>query len=289
MRKTIDATTEVVQNVMSQFIPPEGQLINPFKAKKRENKQVTLHDLLDKKATNTLSKDPNQWTNKQMVEYFARAYQTATGGNYKVTYVSDVPIIKSIGDFMASNGLQRNEWTKNLIDWSLEHSEDIKKRYGYITLNSVFNAINLFYQSVVLPRVEEDTVERDILDTSLLEEIKQAEAAGKATEIFARYGLPVTITYLHCIKGYALDKIIKATEDRLEALSKGSAADREIIQRIMTSSVIGSPYPPTFFGIDWRQKFSTYCKQFHSETWWRQEDYKGKPLPKYKLICCKEE
>jgi hypothetical protein len=50
------------------------------------------------------------------------------------------------------------------------------------------------------------------------------------------------------------------------------------------SSVLGSPYPKEFNMLDWRTEFEFVCKQFYSESWWRDVDYSGKPLSKYYAI-----
>ena len=46
-----------------------------------------------------------------------------------------------------------------------------------------------------------------------------------------------------------------------------------------------SPYPEEFNFLDWREKYKTITSQFAKENWWRDSDYKGKPLSEYnKLI-----
>ena len=281
MKSRNDAVHKIVVSVMNEAIPQEGQLVNPFKAKRKSSKQISLDDMLTRKAPTELPKNIEEWTSKHFATYFARSYQSATGGNYKITFTSDLPVIKQIGDFFERNGLPRNLWTKKFFDWAIANQEQIVRKFGYLTLNSVFNSVNYFYQDEVLPGVEQGEVIRTSNDTSLLQEIKEAQAAGKATEVFARFGIPVTITYLCKIQNIEEEKILSILENRLESLSVGPTADPTTMERIFNSSIINSPYPAEFSCLNWRNKFDKYAKFFHTETWWRNEDYKGQPLEKY--------
>lgn len=278
MKKKNDAIHQMVTKVMSVEVPPEGQLINPFKPRRRSNKQVSLDELITKKSPVELPEDETKWTSKNFVTYFAREYQSKIGGNYKITFTSDLPVIKQIGDFFESNGLPRNEWTKKLFDWSFDNHDQIIKKYNYFTLLSVFNSVNYFYQDEVLPSVETGLVERDSQDNSLLAEINDLQNKVKPTELFARFGIPITVTYLCNVKGYKLDKVINSLNTRF---SDNKSADIEILERIFNSSIINSPYPEEFLSLDWREEFEDLVKFFKTETWWRDKDYKGKPLTKY--------
>ena len=137
MKNRNDAVHKIVTNIMSIEVPPEGQLVNPFKPKRRQGSQVTLEEMTTKKAPAALPDNVSEWTNKHFVTYFARKYQSFIGGNYKITFTSDLPIIKQIGDFFASNGIDKNEFTKKLLDWAFDNSEQIIRKYNYITLLSV--------------------------------------------------------------------------------------------------------------------------------------------------------
>lgn len=281
MKSRKDAVHKIVTNIMSIDVPPEGQLVNPFKPKRRQNSQVTLDEMVTKKTPVELPEDVSTWTNKHFVTHFSRQYQSFIGGNYKITFTSDLPIIKQIGDFFLSNGLDKNEYTKKLIDWAFENSEQIIRKYNYITLLSVFNSINFFYQDEVLPKVEDGIVVRDSKDTSLLEEISSLQDKVKSTELFARFGIPITVTYLVKIKGYDLNKIMSSLNVRF---SDNKSSDVEILERIFNSSIINSPYPEEFLALNWRDSFQNLISFFKTETWWRDKDYKGSPLAKYNTL-----
>jgi hypothetical protein len=278
MKNRNDAVHKIVTNVMSIEVPPEGQLVNPFKPKRRQSSQVTLDEMITKKAPVELPEDVSQWTNKNFVTYFARKYQSYIGGNYKITFTSDLPIIKQIGDFFFSNGLDRNQYTKKLFDWAFDNSEQIIRKYNYLTLVNVFNSVNFFYQDEVLPQVESGDVVRESTDTSLLEEINSLQDKVKSTELFARFGIPITVTYLVKIKGYDVSKVISSLNVRF---GEKKSSDVEILERMFNSSIINSPYPEDFVGLDWRETFQALTSFYKTETWWRDKDYKGNPLSKY--------
>ena len=281
MKNKNDAVHKIVMNVMSADVPPEGQLINPFKPKRKSTKQITLDEMLTKKGPSELPENVQDWNNKHFVTYFARKYQSYIGGNYKITFTSDLPIIKQIGDFFTSNGLDKNEFTKKLFDWSFDNQEQIIKKFNYLTLMSVFNSINYFYQDEVLPKIETGVVIRAIDDSSLVKEIDELQDKVKATELFARFGIPITTTYLVNVKGYDESKVISSLNVRF---ADCNGSDTEILERIFNSSIINSPYPEEFLLLDWRNKFDRLTNFFKTESWWRDKDYKGTPLSKYSSL-----
>jgi hypothetical protein len=36
--------------------------------------------------------------------------------------------------------------------------------------------------------------------------------------------------------------------------------------------------------LDWRESLTKYCKDYYNEKWWRDEDYKGRPLKEYNRL-----
>lgn len=281
-RKKEDLAAEIINRIMSQPVPNEGQLKHPIEPKKRlarQDGQMTLADLVEKKSVTP--DDVRQWTARTFVDYFAKRFQDETGGNYRKIYKSDGQVFGQAMKFMASNGLERGEWTKKLLDWAFVRRESISVRTGHFTPQSILRMINHFYQEEVLPKVEVGEVERtDSPDASLLEEIQQADAEGRATEILARYGIPVTLTYFVRVKGIREEVAVSGVAQRLTAMAKGTPQDREQLERIAHASVIGSPYPGEFLLRDWRAIFPE-AAAFSKETWWRKSDYTGAPLPKY--------
>jgi hypothetical protein len=282
MKAKKDRVQIIVESVMSEPIPEPGQLINPFKKQRKTSKQVSLDDMLNRKGPQELPEDIETWTNKNFAMYFSRAYHNATGGNYKITYTSDLPVIKQISDFIASNNLPKNQWTKTFIDWAMKNHDRIIQKHGYFTLNSVFNSINYFYQEIILTGHSIDSADAEGL--ALLETIKETESAGNVTEMFAKFGIPITITYLVNISGVDEDKIYGALDKRLKTLSLGMNGNQLILERIFKSSIMSSPYPKDFAALDWRDKYKNLTSNYHLESWWRDEDYKGDPQEKYDVL-----
>ena len=62
MKAKKDRLQILVESIMSEPIPEEGQLINPFKAKKRGTKQVTLDEMVVKKPASQLPDKIEDWT-----------------------------------------------------------------------------------------------------------------------------------------------------------------------------------------------------------------------------------
>lgn len=277
MPVTTESPDEIVRRIMQQPIPLAGQLTHPLHKEPKKTKQLTVTDIRNF----SFPIDINAWNSKMFVDYFAKKYQEVTNANYRRVYRSDIMIIQNMGDFLVSNGLDRNKWTKRLIDWAVNNKDEIIRREGHFTLQEVLSQINYFYQQEVLPRVEDDAIERDTQDTVLLEEIQKADAEGRITQVFARFGIPVAITYLVKVRDVDEDAIIDATEQRLKTLCAGSVLDKEQAEKIFQASIIGSPYPEEFLLLDWRSKFKEYTKPYTKQLWWRPEDYKGKPLAKY--------
>ena len=60
-------------------------------------------------------------------------------------------------------------------------------------------------------------------------------------------------------------------------LSKGNAEEKKLISDTFQKSISRSPYLPEFDLLDWREIFVKYTAKYKEETWWRDEDYPGKP------------
>jgi hypothetical protein len=286
-RKKEDLAQAIMDRILSTPVPSEGQLKHPIQPKAKTpgpmGAQITLGDITDARSHSGPPEDLMMWTTRTFVDYFACLYNDATGGNYRKIYRGDCAVFQQMMKFLASNGLEKNEWTKRLVEWAFERREAITKRHGYFTPQSILAMINHFYQDVVLPKVEEGVVERESFDMSLLEEITQADSEGRATEIYARHGIPVTVQYLVGVKNMRLEVVEKLTRDRM-AMMAASPKMREQLERIVNASVIGSPYPAEFVCLDWRERFSDAASLFTGENWWRDADYKGRPLGKYRML-----
>ena len=282
MKAKKDRAQIIVESIMSEPIPEPGQLVNPFKKQRKTGKQVTLDEMLTRKGPQELPQDIETWSSKHFAIYFSRCFQNATGGNYKITYSSDLPIIKQIGDFIESNDLPKNEWIKKFIEWSIKNFDRITQKHGYFTLNSVFNSINYFYQEIILTGNSVESSDADA--TAFIESIKETEKAGNVTEIFAKFGIPITVTYLTKIAKLDEEQILSVLDKRLKTLSLGMNGNNLIMERIVKSSILSSPYPSEFSCLDWRDKYQKYIKNYDSESWWRDEDYSGTSPEKYNVL-----
>lgn len=290
-KKKEDEVQDIINRILSEPIPEKGKLVHPIQVKHRTPKtgtQTMLSDIVKKPGD--LPQEVVMWNTNHFVNYFVKKFQEETGGNYRKTYAVDGVVFKKIGDFLVSNGLERNKWTKVLIDWGFYNFDEVKKREEVFNPSALLRSVNYFYQDVVLPQVETNQVERNYQDKSLLEEITEAdsEAKGKITEVFIKFGIPVTVSYLIYIKKFNLDQWIPALKDRFEKLSTGTLEEKQSLGKIFQVSVIASPYPEDYVLKDWRQQFQAQCSLFENDSWWRKEDYKGKPLLKYYAILNQE-
>ena len=276
-----DPAYKIVSRIMSTPVPLQSELSNPFNSNKRKKKLVLNAD--DKK-DNTLSDDVTLWTVKSFVDYFADSYYKKNGGYYKKTYSSDNVVFNEIGKFMASNGLQKQEWTKKFIDWSFENHDTIVKKSNYFLPTTIKNYLNHFYQEEVMPKVEEDSIERTYFESTILEDIKVADEDGKASEIYIRFGIPIASSYFIQIRGISSDIVEKGINNFLSKLAQGDLKAKEKIGLVLQKSIMRSPYPQEFSLLDWRDKFETFAKLHTKENWWRDKDYSGKPLSEYQRL-----
>ena len=283
MRRKIeeDQAYAIVNRIMSTPVPLQSELSNPFNSNKRKKKIVLNPE--DKK-DNTLSNDVTLWTVKSFVDYFADCYYKQNNGYYKKTYASDNSIFNEIGKFMSSNGLQKQEWTKRFIDWSFENSQTIIKKSGYFLPTTIKNYLNHFYQEEVMPKVEENSIDRSYFESTILEDIKLADEEGKASEIYIRFGIPIASTYFIQIRGFSPEVVQKGIENFLNKLAQGDLSSKEKIGLVLQKSVMKSPYPQEFSFLDWRLKFEKFTKSYAKENWWREKDYSGKPLSEYQRL-----
>jgi hypothetical protein len=274
-----DVAAAIIERIMSQPVPAEGQLMNPLNAEKKNRKssQITISDI----DADNLSQDVKSWTVRTFVDYFSKKWQKETGGNYKKTYTSDQIVFQDIGKFMASNGLEKNEWTKKFIDWCFKKRSDITKKSGHFMPQTIRNYLNQFYQDVVMPMVEDDKIDRTYVETPILDEIKQADADGKASEIFLRFGIPIAATYFVVYRGFKEPVVEKGLTKMIDSLCKGTPEEREKLSLMFRRSIIRSPYPKWFVFLNWREMYKSQSSSFVDENWWRDLDYRGQELPEY--------
>lgn len=284
--KDIDPIKAIIERILGETVPAEGQLKHPLEPKSRRGAyQHTAAELLAKSEKRSDFPDEiAEWTTRHFVDYTAKRIQEETGGNYKKLYRADIGYIQQIQRFMGSSGLAKNEWARNFIEWCLRRRAAISRKDGYFTIQVIPRYLNQFLQEEVLPKVEQGDVSRDHHDTSLLDEIRQADSEGQATEIIVRFGLPVATTYFVMTKGFKEASLRAAFRDRCAKMLSGGAEGREQLSRVFQSSVLGSPYPEGFLLTDWRGEYAGLLEPFEGDAWYRAEDYKGRPLAKYAAV-----
>ena len=285
--KNIDPAQAIIERILGEPVPSEGQLKHPLATKPRQ-KGVYQHTaevlLAQAQQRSEFPTEVAEWTTRHFVDYTAKRIQEETGGNYKKLYRADIGYIQQIQRFMASNGLAKNDWTRNFIEWCLLRRAQIVRKDGFFTIQVLPRYLNQFMQEEIMPQVERGAVSRDQFDTSLLEEIEQAVSEGKATEVVVRFGIPVAVTYFVKVKGFGQTRLIQALHERFNSMVKSGAEGHLQVSRVFQASVLGSPYPADFLALNWRVEFADLVKIFEGDSWYRPDDYKGRPLGKYDAI-----
>lgn len=275
--KVDDNIKDIINRILTSPIPAEGQLIHPIQSQKRKKAgQLTIGDV----GTVKEKKKIEEWTTKDFVDYFANKFQEVTGGNYRRVYRADGTAFQEMLRFFGSNGLEKNEWTKKFIDWSFARRDTIKRKFGYFDPHSILRVINYYYQDEILPLIDGEKIQRGD-ETSLLDELTEAFSSGKDIEVFAQFGIPITATYMVHVRNVDRDRLIEAIRQRLLILIQ---SNRNEAKKIFLKSIINSPYGNDFELLDWRDLYSDVVKSFETESWWRDNDYRGIPLKKYKEI-----
>jgi hypothetical protein len=279
MRKPKNPELAIIERVMAEPLPAQGDLTNPFK-KSGGTRQFSLKDV---QKAEQFPEDFDRWSLKLLADYFAYKYREDTGGNYVVTYNADCPSFQRYCKEFASQGLGQYQWCKIFIDWGIKNRLMVVKRHKHLTVQTLGHVLNEFLQEEVMPLVEEEKIERtaDPIEP-FVETLDEALLAVRRLEFFAQFGIPVAATYLVNIRHMAadelLDGLIKAIDGIISTLE-----GKSMVERIVVNSIASAPYPKEgFVGLDWRIKFPALKEKFGAQKWWRDEDFKGVPLKKYR-------
>jgi hypothetical protein len=264
MKTVKDPTYDFVKGIYMQHIPLQTELVNPFQANKRQRKKPVAKVL--KEAPEELK----DWTAKNFTDYFFNEYKRVFSGVYRVTYTSDNKIINIIADFMEDNQLDKNEWTKKFIDWCFLNKTVIMQRSGHFLLIEFPHYLNRYYQDVI--HTNSSTPLIDIFD-----EVRTLAKLGRSKELFSKYGIPIVCSYYAHANNISKEDFISGLNKLFETLSKGNAEEKKLISDTFQKSISRSPYLPEFDLLDWREIFIKYTAKYKEETWWRDEDYPGKP------------
>ena len=264
MKTVKDSTYDFVKGIYMQHIPLQTELVNPFQANKRQRKKPVAKVL--KEAPEELK----DWTAKNFTDYFFNEYKRVFSGVYRVTYTSDNKIINIIADFMEDNQLDKNEWTKKFIDWCFLNKTVIMQRSGHFLLIEFPHYLNRYYQDVIYTNSSTPLI--DIFD-----EVRTLAKLGRSKELFSKYGIPIVCSYYANANNISKEDFISGLNKLFETLSKGNAEEKKLISDTFQKSISRSPYLPEFDLLDWREIFIKYTAKYKEETWWRDEDYPGKP------------
>lgn len=275
-----DELLEMVKEIMSTPVPEKESLSNPFKITR--TRKVSADD---KRLTpNLMTHDIQEWTARTFVDYFSYEYFKKFNNKYRKVYGSDGKVFNDIMRFMASNGVDKRIYTKKLIDWTFANTDEVLKHTAYIDASSLLKMINYFFQEEIMPDVESNKIDRSHQEENILDEIKEADKEGKVSEIFARFGIPVSATYFIQYKGVSYDVVFKGLIAYIEKMKQGDSKSEQRIAQIFQRSILRSPYPKNFSMLDWRDTLKAYCNKYDAEKWWRDEDYKGSPLKEYNRL-----
>lgn len=288
MNKNNDPTTSIIDRIMNNPVPNKGLLTHPLESKpKKKSIQLTFDDIVGTDQDDGFPEDIKHWSPKTFIKFFCLQYGKSLNLNYRPTYGSDTSTFANIMNFFASSGLNKFEYTKKFIEWGFRNKEDIIKRKGYITPQTLRTQINFFFQDQVIPGLIKGDIVREQNDTSLKDEIDEAMKSGQTFEIFENFGIPIGMSYFHYIKGFDYAKLVKAMQLRFDELLNDGVDGIDQLERVFRRSMILSPYPDTFLGLDWRVKYIKYTKQFKNEQWWCENDYPIAVQNKYHALCKK--
>ena len=264
MKTVNDPTYDFVKGIYMQHVPLQTELSNPFQANKRQRKKPIV------KAIKEAPDELKDWTAKNFTDYFFNEYKRVFNGVYRVTYTSDNKIINIIADFMEDNQLDKNEWTKKFIDWCFINKTVIMQRSGHFLLIEFPHYLNRYYQDVIHTNSSAPLI--DIYD-----EVCSLAKLGRSKELFSKFGIPIVCTYYAHTHNISKEDFVSGLNQLFETLSKGNAAEKKLIADTFQKSISRSPYLPEFNLLDWREIFVKYTAKYKEETWWRDEDYPGKP------------
>jgi hypothetical protein len=264
MKTSNDPTYDFVKGIYMQHVPLQTELVNPFQANKRQRKKPVVKTL--KEAPEELK----DWTAKNFTDYFFNEYKRVFNGVYRVTYTSDNKIINIIADFMEDNQLDKNEWTKKFIDWCFINKTVIMQRSGHFLLIEFPHYLNRYYQDVINTNSSTPLI-------AIYDEVRSLAKLGRSKELFSKYGIPIVCTYYAHTHNISKEDFVSGLNQLFETLSKGNVAEKKLIADTFQKSISRSPYLPEFDLLDWREIFVKYTAKYKEETWWRDEDYPGKP------------
>lgn len=213
------------------------------------------------------------WMPKDYVFYFAHKYMDAYGVDYKITFQSDMRILKQYVVYFKSIGVDYRRHIKEFIDWCFKNRQEITKRFQTFTFLTTQKVINEYVQLNILDINAKKESEESYDFAEDLEELYQSK---KMLVALKKYGIPIVATFLVNHKGNSEATIVK----NIKSLS----LPEEDLIRIARASIIRSPYLEDMELLNWRKVFEKTFKFCREEKWWREVDYSGTPHVSYKEL-----
>ena len=107
---------------------------------------------------------------------------------------------------------------------------------------------------------------------------------GKHKEIYSKFGVPISATYLIHKKKIPLDAVVSNLKMLFEMLSTGNSQQINLLESIFQKSIFRSPYIPEMELLDWRDVFDEFLLKSKKENWWENNDYPGIPRFDFKKL-----
>jgi hypothetical protein len=207
------------------------------------------------------------WNDRSFLTYYAAIYYKIVGKEYIINWASDLAIIKMMRSDFAKYFDNSKVKFKDFLDWTLENKDLILSRNNSFILHDLRDFINTFVSNNNIPI---KTFENDKF--FMINITNRINNGMKMIEFLSIYGIPICYTYLSKQK-----KINNNIIERSIGIQLSKIDNIDILRKIARQSIIMSPYNENFVGLDWRTLYSDYwaAHNFHSEKWWRSEDYTG--------------
>ncbi len=266
MRKQLDSTVQMVMDIYKKPVPLQSEIANPFSANKRQRKKKITID-----SSHELPEDVQDWNTKHFVDFYATQYFDFFKATYKKTYASDCTVISEIFTFFEQNNQDKQQRTKEYIEWAFVNNSFVTKSSGVFLITSLRNFMNYFMQEKVLNQ-------RDTNRTiNIFDDVHALASQGKTREVFAKFGIPIAATYFTKFKSINDKDMLAGINLLIDTLIKGDSEQKNMLIEIVNKSIDRSPYPESFHLVNWRDKFPILAENFNKESWWKDKDYSGKP------------
>lgn len=215
----------------------------------------------------------DRWGNREFATYFARQCDEHLIP-YVINYPRDVQAMKQIRADLSSVGRGSNDDMRAFLDWTFINRSMISERRGHFTTGSIQGFVSHFLQTIpdeTLPRPSWGSP----LGENMIIEYKENGSLG----LLMRFGIPLAAAFLG--KVYPAERVAIGIGSRLAKMIEARAI--EDVCKIARQSITASPYIDGFPLLDWRDRFSEIwdvagCR---SQTWWRNDDYPGRPYLEY--------